>query len=179
MVRSSNSRNVRATVNEIQRVAMAALMMVMAFGGLAMFAGDAAAQKKPSLQILVEDLDVEASRKCGVTKDSLRAPAVLILRQNRIDVASGRIDVPSGAGPWLYIHPTIIISGASCIHSLRVAILTGQEPKDRNGFRANSFESVALCSSGGAGINPASATPKKMTELIELYLKECLAEVSY
>ena len=46
MVRSSNSRNVRAAATGIQREAMAALMMVMAVGGLAMSAGRAEAQSK-------------------------------------------------------------------------------------------------------------------------------------
>ena len=46
MVHSSNSRNVIAAETGIQRVAMAALMMVLAVGGLAMSAGDAAAQSR-------------------------------------------------------------------------------------------------------------------------------------
>ena len=174
MVHNSDSRNVRAAAaTGIQRVAMSALMMVLAVGGLAMFAGRAEAQKKPSLQILVEDLDAEASRKCGVTKDSLRAPAVLILRQNRIDVAS------RSTAPYLYINLNILSVEASCVYNLEVAIHTSQDPKDRNGFRANEYEGVVLCSSGSAGIVPASDAPKKITERIELRLKDCLAEVSY
>ena len=44
MVHSSNSRNVRAAATGIQRVAMAALMMVLAVGGLLLAAGRAEAQ---------------------------------------------------------------------------------------------------------------------------------------
>ena len=44
MVHSSNSSNVRAAATGVQRVAMAALMMVLAVGGLAMSAGRAEAQ---------------------------------------------------------------------------------------------------------------------------------------
>ena len=121
----------------------------------------------------MEDLDVEASRKCGVTKDSLRAPAVLILRQNRIDVAS------RSTAPYLYINLNILSSGASCVYHLDVSIKTSQTPKDRNGFRANEYEGIVLCSSDGVGIVPASGAPKTITEEIELNLKRCLAKVSY
>ena len=42
----SDSRNVRAAATGIQRVAMAALMVVLAVGGLAMFPGRAEAQSR-------------------------------------------------------------------------------------------------------------------------------------
>ncbi len=172
MVHSSDSRNVRTTATGIERLTMAALMMVLAVGGLAMTAGRAEAQKKPSLSIVMEELDDDA-RKCGVTADGLRAPAVLILRQNRIDVASALTD------PFLYINLNILSSGASCIYNLRVTIETDQPSKDRNGFRANKYEAAVLCNSSAAGIVPASGAPKTITEEIELNLKRCLAKVSY
>ena len=79
MFYKSDSSNVRAAATGIQRVAMAALMMVLAVGGLAMFAGRAEAQKKPSLYIVMEELHAEASRKCGITKlaDDLFRPVLL------------------------------------------------------------------------------------------------------
>lgn len=173
MVNSSNSRNVRTTATGVQRVAIAALMMVLAVGGLAMSAGRAEAQKKPSLGIVIERFNYEAARKCGVTEDSLQAPAVLILRQNRIDVAS------AFTVPWLYINLNILSSGASCFFNLIVEIRTSQVAIDRNGFRANNNENVVLCSDGAAGIAPASGAFKFITDTIELKLKKCLAEVSY
>jgi len=134
---------------------------------------NAQAQKKPSLSITVGDLSEDAG-KCGVTTDNLRAPAVLILRQNRIDVAS------KDTFPYLYINLSNMISGASCVWSLSVSIKTLQPSQDRNGFRANKWEFIELCSSrGGGGIASVNRTSTLITEQIEQQLKACLAEVIY
>jgi len=171
MFYKSDSSNVRAAATGIQRVAIAALMVV---GGLAMSAGRAEAQKKPSLNILMEDLDgYDDAQKCGITNDSLRAPAVLILRQNGIDVAS------TSTNPYLYLNLTMLSTGASCIYSLNVTIHTSQKGEVRNGFRANSYEFISLCDQGSTGIVPARDALKRITETVELKLKNCLADVSY
>ena len=163
-------KSMNAAATGIQRVAIAALMVV---GGLAMSAGRAEAQKKPSLNILIENFTDDDAQKCGITKDSLRAPAVLILRQNGIDVASTSTD------PYLYLNLTILSSGASCIYGLGASIRTSQNGQNRNGFRANSFENIELCNVGTTGIVPARDALKTITESVELGLKKCLADVSY
>ena len=133
---------------------------------------NAQAQKKPSLFIGIEDLS-EYAQKCGITAESLRAPAVLILRQNRIDVAN------EYTHPYLYIKLNIGISGASCVYNLAVSIHSSQSAQERNGFRANKSEGVELCSFDGFGITSVNRTPTVVTEQIEQLLKGCLAEVTY
>lgn len=133
---------------------------------------NAQAQKKPSLSILIEGLS-EHAQKCGVTTDNMRAPAVLILRQNRIDVAS------KNTYPFLYINLTIYISGASCVYNLLVSIHSIQSAQERNGFRANKSEGVDLCHEGYTGAVPVNRTSTVVTEQIEKLLKQCLADISY
>ena len=163
-------KSMNAAATGIQRVAIAALMVV---GGLAMSAGRAEAQKKPSLNILIESFTDDDAQKCRITEDSLRAPAVLILRQNGIDVAS------TSTNPYLYLNLSILSTGASCIYALNVTIHFSQKSEVRNGFRANSYEFIGLCDEGSTGIVPARDALKRITEKVELKLKNCLADVSY
>lgn len=164
-------KSMNAAATGIQRVAIAALMVVC---GLAMSAGRAEAQKKPSLFIAAEGLDGDDdAQKCGITKDSLRAPAVLILRQNGIDVAS------TSTNPYLYLNLNMLSTGASCIYALNVAIHYSLNIEVRNGFRASSYEYSQLCREGSTGIVPARDALKKITETVELELISCLADVFY
>jgi hypothetical protein len=151
---------------------MKSLLIALAAIIFSITSSAAQAQKKPSLFIGIEDLS-EYAQKCGITKESLRAPAVLILRQNRIDVANEYTQ------PYLYIKLNIGISGASCVYNLIVSINTSQYAEDRNGFKANDRESVKLCSFDGFGITSVNRTPTVVTEQIEQLLKGCLAAVTY
>ena len=59
------------------------------------------AQAKLKLHIAVEGLDEDA-RQCGVTEQIVRAPAVLTLRNNRIEVLTDR------SLPYLSVKPNVM-----------------------------------------------------------------------
>ncbi len=96
---------------------MTARFLMLLLLGLACSASEAAAQKRPSLQIVLEEVS-ESGRKCGISKDQLRATATLSLRNSRISIVES-------TNPYFYVNVNVLYSEkmASCIYNARVQIV--------------------------------------------------------
>lgn len=134
-------------------------------------------QKNAALSILIETLN-KSARRCGVTEDTLRTPAVLTLRNNRIDVATTRT-----LDPVLYINVNVNFNEQSrfCNYNISISIFAFDAAKTRGRFRtASGIERVYLCSNKGTmgGIGQAVAG-RKIVDDVEQFIKDCLAEVTY
>ena len=134
-------------------------------------------QKNAALSILIETLN-ESARRCGVTEDTLRTPAVLTLRNNRIDVAK-----TSTLDPVLYINVNVNFNEQSrfCSYNISISIFVSDTAKTRGRFRAASgIEQVNLCSNKGTmgGVGQAAAG-RTIVNDVEQFIKDCLAEVAY
>jgi hypothetical protein len=153
----------------MSRLCIATALILTTMGPMSAYA-----QTQPTLSILIEDMDADA-RKCGVDMQTLRAPAVLTLRNNRIRVSDTR------TYPFLYINAVFlpVNNGASCVNSISVSIEDVDKAIVRNGFKADKPESAILCSARGAGISQLHNTTKQVFELVERYVKRCLANVDY
>ena len=134
------------------------------------------AQQNPSLQILIDDIS-EGGPKCGATKNDLRTPAVLTLRNNRIDVSTAITK------PFLYIHSNVLFYEAlrQCIWSIRVDIRFITIPAQQRGRFRSTLEGdySVLCDQSALGSSPQSSAGKHIADYIEQLIKRCLAEVSY
>jgi hypothetical protein len=133
-----------------------------------------AAQQKPELQVVVEDLDPVAAT-CGITMDLVRSSVVLTLRQNGIEVATGR------TAPLLLVGASILhLPGPSaCVAVISVQVSAFQAPVQRGRFRAIEPEDVALCRSGYVFVSNKSSFPKNFSEEIEALTKICLSKLKY
>ena len=132
------------------------------------------AQAKLKLHIAVEGLDEDA-RQCGVTEQIVRAPVVITLRNNRIEVLTDR------SLPYLSVKPNVmaLASGNHCVYSLEVGIRDEEPPKVRSGFKTKRMSSVFLCKQDSLWIVPKSDVPKKLAESVEQLLKLCLSNIDY
>ena len=132
------------------------------------------AQTKLKLSISVEGMDEDA-RQCGVTEQTVRAPALLTLRNNRSDVLNDR------TSPYLSIKPNImaLASGNHCVYSLEVAIRDEEPPKMRGGFKTRRANSVFLCKQDSLWIVPKSDVPNKLSDSVDQLLKLCLSNIDY
>lgn len=132
------------------------------------------AQTKLKLHISVDGLDEDA-RECGVTEQTIRAPATLTLRNNRIDALNDR------SSPYLSVKPNVmaLASGNHCVYSLEVAIRDEEPPKLRGGFKTKRASSVFLCKQDSLWIVPKTDVPKKMADSVEQLLKLCLNNIDY
>jgi len=132
------------------------------------------AQTKLKLSISVEGLDEDA-RQCGVSEQTVRAPAVLTLRNNRIDVLNDR------TSPYLSIKPNImaLASGNHCVYALEVAIRDEEPPKARGGFKTKRASSIFLCKQDSLWIVPKADVPSKLADSVDQLLKLCLSNIDY
>lgn len=145
-----------------------------AVAALSMLISPVLAQTRATISIVVEDLDDDA-RKCGVDIQTVRSPAILTLRNNRIAVRDGN------TYPYLYINANLlpINNGSSCIFNLEVSIRDVEAAIFRNGFKRNGGEAIVLCSKAYLGISPRYNVSKHLSDRIEENLKRCLADVDY
>ena len=141
---------------------------------LAMAPSGVHAQTKLKLHIAVEGLDEDA-RQCGVSEQTVRAPAVATLRSNRIDVLNDR------TSPYLSIKPNImaLASGNHCVYSLEVAIREEEPPKLRGGFKTKRASSVFLCKQDSLWIVPKGDVSNKLADSVDQLLKLCLSNIDY
>jgi len=159
---------------DIRELTMRKLLTLVSLIILATAPSTVHAQTKIKLSISVEGLDEDA-RQCGVTEQTIRAPAVLTLRNNRIDVLNDR------TSPFLSIKPNImaLASGNHCVYSLEVAIRDEEPPKMRGGFKTRRANSVFLCKQDSLWIVPKSDVPNKLSDSVDQLLKLCLSNIDY
>jgi hypothetical protein len=131
-----------------------------------------AANGRPELDVVIETLDVHAT-KCGITRDNLYAPAVNTLRRNGIDVSSDSQAV-------LYINANILnFEGRGCVYNLDIQIYSVSLPILRYGFKARRFETVELCNKGMIVSGSVSGVSTSIFTDTEQLIGKCLADLIY
>lgn len=132
------------------------------------------AQSRPTLEILIEKLSDEAAQ-CGVIESTLRTPAALTLRNNRLSVSNERTD------PYLHLVVTVLYMPNinSCAFSSRVSIRSAQSARVRNYLRSNKFEDVILCNNSVIFFGARNNVPKELAETVATQVADCLADIDY
>ena len=129
------------------------------------------AQNK-KMEILLENSN--DSIKCGIQNQTLQTPAILTLRNNRIDYTTNNTD------PYLYINSQALkINSEYCTYNLTVQIRKEQIPIAYNGFKSILFESVILCNSSIIGGVYIKDITKNVSESVEDAIKICLTKIEY
>lgn len=147
----------------------------LVLGLLMLGMGVAKGNDAPSMNILVEDLEEEAARACGIDESSIESIATLTLRNNGIQVSAEDHPV------YLYVHVTMIVNNAGCIANLRVSVVSDLFPKaSLDGFKPRSRAATAeLCVKGVLLTESRGGMRDKILSKVEENTKLCLGELEY
>lgn len=139
-----------------------------------LFSASSYAQQTKSLEIVIEELS-DGAKKCGVTNATLTAPAILTLRNNRLQESATATD------PFLYINATItfIEQVNACAYGITVSIRTYAVATPHHGFTASSPETVLLCDAGTIVTDARGRIPAIIAGDVEQLVKQCLSKVLY
>ncbi len=145
------------------------------FAALFLCSATSHAQQTPTLGIVIESLDPDAA-KCGVTESTLRTPAILALRNNRI-----RDSATPTTGVWLYLALNImhIPNIDSCFFSFRASVESSGTPIVRNGFTSSQPETIELCASSGLGRAGRADAANYLSTQVDNSVKTCLSKLRY
>lgn len=134
------------------------------------------AQERPTLQVLIEDLDQEAAA-CGIDQRSLESIAALTLRNNGIQVVASTI-------PYLYVQLTVIAirntanNVIGCANNVMITVRAlGPAPLGR--FKPRKWVGTNLCMSSAVISGPVSDFSKRTNDMLEQHIKICLGELDY
>ena len=147
---------------------------------LGLWLSHGAAQERPGLRILIENLPSDAE-KCGVQKSSMESIARLTLRSNQID--SFPPDYRERRLNILYIALNILaIDNINCVFHLSVRV-HGNSSVDFSMEKLYGFASAqrrtVLCENSITGIFGKAALVKTIHDDIEQLTKLCLGEMQY
>ena len=153
--------------------------VVMAFLSIALLWSEfASAQKKPILQVMVEDTN-EAATRCGITKSGIESIAALTLRNNGIQATTAVTD------PYLYVVVTALSgSSSACLFNTLAQVRTiVPMPLNRvvefKNRKSPNFASALLCSSGGVATTSQGRAAIYVQEVLESDIKDCLGKLEY
>ncbi len=132
------------------------------------------AQSRPSLEIVIGKLSDTAAR-CGINESTLRTPATLTLRNNRISVSK------LGTDPYLYIIITVLYSAEieACTFGILTGVRTSQSPRQRDFLKASGSETIFLCIQSRTGFSPRSAFSKMVSDEVSQAVSDCLVNLEY
>jgi hypothetical protein len=153
---------------------MKCIVTLVAIG---LLSGTVGAQQKPSLQVLVEELDPDA-RICGLSKSSIEPIAMLTLRNNGIHV------VPM-SNPFLYVHATVLVMRRGsevigCAVSSRVDVRALLPQKRLSGVKSRgSMAATVLCETSSLMSGPSSGMESQYFNSLEQDIKLCLGKLDY
>lgn len=135
---------------------------------------NAYSQIKNKLYVNIDGFDIAAD-KCNVQKQTILTPAILTLRNNKIQYTN------ENTFPYLYIHTNLQISSnsSSCIYSVTVEIIDEKPPEKRNGFKSYYNERISLCRQGAIGGGALNILHNEISNAVERSIKSCLTEVDY
>ena len=156
----------------MSRLCIATALILTTMGPMSAYA-----QTKPTLQIIIEEIG-EPAEKCGVNKQTLRAPAVLTLRNNGISVSD------AGTEPHLYIQAIMLAVNNMCTWSLSIQIRDYESATMRGRFKKNraelsGLEAILMCSETSLGVSTKNGVVKQLSDFVEQSLKLCLSKVDY
>jgi hypothetical protein len=133
------------------------------------------AQPRPSLEILIEDLEPAAAR-CGIVESTLRTLVTLTLWSNQISASKEKSD------PFLHLSLNVIFleNVDSCTFNIKTRVTSVQVPRKRNGLQtARGGEVVVLCEMSGMGAGSRNGISKQVSEAVEQQVRNCLADLEY
>ena len=131
------------------------------------------AQDRPALQILVDEPGDDGI-KCGVTQQTMLAPAVQALKDIEADFQN------EFSSPYLYIQADFRFRDEPRLCSWRGGLSIRALPaSDRHEqFPQSGFERVLLCEAELSG-SASNDVAKSLSDNVQEYLKACLAAVKY
>jgi hypothetical protein len=132
------------------------------------------AQERPTLGLLIEDMDQDAL-KCGLNKSSIESISALTLRNNGVQV------VKDLTRPYLYISTSAFpISGGSCALSLEVSILSINFLEDRHFKSRTGYFGTTLCKAPSSLMLWSTSTIlNRVLDSVEKNIKVCLGSLNY
>lgn len=153
-------------------------MWRLLFGAMTAFAllssTGAAAQQKPRLQILVEDLFDDAAF-CGIDRALIESTSALTLRDSGVIVAAQ-------SNPYLYVRVNgTRLSAGGCAFNLHVSVRATSPPPSSGGaftVRRGASKRI-LCENGVFGVSPRAEIPAHLDQGLEHAIKLCLGELAY
>ena len=154
------------------RIAISALMMILASGSLTAHA-QTKPKPKPNLTIWIGPLG-ENEIKCGITRETINTSATLVLRRNGIDVSTNM------TYPYLYITTSALphTDGVMCSYVLDLSIRDDEAGKNRNSFYIKK-ELTLLCEESYLAMSLKLNMSKRLSDYTEELLKTCLAKLDY
>ena len=150
-------------------------MKILLIGFIALVISVAAvAQQRPSLAVLVEDIDSDGIR-CGLSKSALESIATLTLRNNGIQVGS------DFRGPYLAVETTALPNGnTGCVVNITMKIKTIRLPDAISIIKPRrDYLEVIFCYQGNLLMGANAGMAKRVNDALENQIKICLGTLDY